>query len=244
MENTRLLLCMINKNRSIKNFCTCCWWNQRQLVYFELLKLNVKGIIIIFNPQFTSLIKNAATITSGKPVQCILTVCRSLTDIDLHSWRSPWIKCLFFQFEILSHLLRYSTDEKDSLLLSLSLSLSLVWIHVLYLANWGWARKCVWQIHSAVLWLIHKCYMLGLKRGTQLLYNLSKVPLPIGPFNFMAVPIKFTGGTSEHFCKLKRVRAEKCRVLKSDDMYIFPKRILLFASFSCLRGGSDPACQK
>lgn len=54
----------------------------------------------------------------------------------------------------------------------------------------------------------------------------------------MAVPIKFTGGTSEHFCELKRVRPSKCRLLKSDDMYIFPKRIVLFASLSALEGGS------
>lgn len=46
-----------------------------------------------------------------------------------------------------------------------------------------------------------------LKRRTQLIYNLSEVPLPIGPFHFMAVPIKFTGGTSEHFCELKRVKS-------------------------------------
>lgn len=77
-------------------------------------------------------------------------------------------------------------------------SFALLWTHVLYLA----CRLSTWMClatPSCSFWLIHKCYTVGLRRRTQLVHNLSNVPLPIGPFNFMAVPIKFTGGTSEHF---------------------------------------------
>lgn len=97
----------------------------------------------------------------------------------------------------------------------------------------GWARKCLWQIRRVVLWLIRKCYMLGMGRQTQLLYNLSKTPLPIDLFNFTAVPIKFTGGTPDCCCEPKKGQAfskKNMQCLKIRWHLYLSLEILLFSS--------------
>jgi len=90
----------------------------------------------------------------------------------------------------------------------------------------GRTRSCARPIHRDVVWLIRVTRRVW-REVLEPFYNLSSVPLPIGPFRFTAVPIKGTRGTSEHLCTHERARPQ---TLTCDDMYILPRRIVPLSS--------------
>lgn len=73
--------------------------------------------------------------------------------------------------------------KKLRLLSDTQASFALSWTYVLYLAHQLSTWMCLATLPCS-FWLIHKCYTVGLKRQTQLLCNLSKVPPANRPFNF------------------------------------------------------------